>query len=139
MSFAQIKGKLTSRIGRPVRFGAPQDVHGKGGVAGQGTIVDEAWVDTSLNETGPHPQPCDEHCWGDYSFCSQLIKWSDGAPDMIRLAYYRRRCGEDFWEYASQMTVTAEPTIVKTLCEKTLAKEDWFRSELRHDVVPQSK
>ena len=48
---------------------------------------------------------------------------------MIRLAYYRRRCGEDFWEFASQMTVTAEPPIIKALLVRTLAKKTWFQPE----------
>jgi hypothetical protein len=71
MSFAKIKGKLSSRVGRPVSFGPPQDVKGKGGVAGGGIIIDEAWADPDINEKPPHPQACDAHCWGDYSFCSQ--------------------------------------------------------------------
>jgi hypothetical protein len=128
MSFAKIRGKLTSRIGRPVNFGAPQDVHNKGGIPGQGEIVGEVWVDPELNESAPHSKPCDEHCWGDYSFCSQLIRWSDDTYS-IRLAYYRRRCGEDFWEYASQTTVNAEPQIIRALCERTLSREDWFRNK----------
>jgi hypothetical protein len=64
-------------------------------------------------------------------FCSQLIKWND--PDhpyyTIRLAYYRSRCREDRWEFASQMTVNADPLIVKVLCERTLAKQSWFQKE----------
>jgi hypothetical protein len=79
MGFARIKGQLTSRIGRSVRFGPPQDVRTKGGAALQGTIVDEVWADPEINYAPPHKQPCDTHCWGDYSFCSQLIKWSDGT------------------------------------------------------------
>ena len=43
MSFAKIKGKLSSRIGRPVHFGPPEDVKRKGGGAGAGTIIDEVW------------------------------------------------------------------------------------------------
>ena len=42
MSFAKIKGKLSSRIGRPVHFGPPEDVKRKGGGAGAGTIIDKA-------------------------------------------------------------------------------------------------
>jgi hypothetical protein len=33
----------------------------------------------------------------------------------IRLAYYRRRTGEDWWEYASQMTVCSDVATIKTL------------------------
>jgi len=44
MSFAKIKGKLSSRIGRPVHFGPPEDVKRKGGGAGAGSIIDEVWV-----------------------------------------------------------------------------------------------
>lgn len=125
MSFAKIKSKLRSRIGRTVRFGAPQDVRNKGGVPGQGIIVDEVWAYPEVNDKPPHPQPCDAHCWGDYSFCSQLIRWTDNTYS-IRLAYYRRRCGEDFWTFASQMTVNADPETIKRLCEHTLAKHTWF-------------
>jgi hypothetical protein len=130
MSFAKIKGPLTSRIGRHVRFGAPGDVRAKGGSSVGGTILDEVWTNPELNASSPHQQPCDTHCWGDYAFCSQLIQWSDGSRNWrsIRLAYYRRRCGEDAWEYAAQMTVNAEPEEIKALCEKTLAKNSWFTS-----------
>jgi putative SOS response-associated peptidase YedK len=64
--------------------------------------------------------------------CAQLIQWKDGHDNdkpgepSVRLAYYRRRCGEDWWEYASQMTVTADCATVKTLLEVTLAKTKWF-------------
>jgi hypothetical protein len=128
MSFAKIKGKLSSRVGRRVNFGPPVDVKGKGGVAGAGTIIDEVWAYPDANEKPPHPQGCDVQCWGDYSFCSQLIKWDDGTH-AIRLAYYRRRCGEDFWEFASQMTVCADPETIKVLFERTLARDTWFRTE----------
>jgi hypothetical protein len=72
--------------------------------------------------------PCKyaSECWGDYSFCGQLIKWNDNTHS-IRLAYYRRRCGDDCWEYASQMTVNAEWQIIKPLLERTLAKKSWFQ------------
>ncbi len=123
-----IKGKLSSQIGHRVRFGPPKDM--RGGSIGIGTIIDEVWANPDLNENPSHRRPCPhgDHCWGDYSFCSQLIKWNDGSR-AIRLAYYRRRCGEDFWTFASQMTATAEPEIIKVLFKRTLAKDDWFRTE----------
>jgi hypothetical protein len=134
MGYARIKGPLPSRIGQPVRFGAPKDVHIKQGAAATGKIVDEVWADAPVNSSPPHTQPCRQggHCWGDYSFCAQLIRWNEGHDNdiggdhSVRLAYYRRRCGEDWWEYASQMTVTAECDTVKTLLEVTLAKTKWF-------------
>jgi hypothetical protein len=121
-------GQLTSRKGYPVTFGAPKDVREKGGSAAQGTIIDDVWVDASINESPPHIKPCHAgpECWGDYSFCVQLIKWGDGSHS-IRLAYYRRRCGEDSWKYASQMTVTDDWRTIKTLLERTLAKTTWFQ------------
>jgi hypothetical protein len=120
------KGNLTSRIGRNVSFGAPEDVQTKGGGRSQGLIIDEVWADPAMNTSEPHPQPCDKHCcWGDYAFCSQLIRWNDGTHS-IRLAYYRRRCGEDFWKFASQTTVNAEWPTIKALCELTLKKVGWF-------------
>jgi hypothetical protein len=106
-------------------------------------IVDEVWVEPDLNESDPHSQPCEHgpNYWGHYSFCSQLIKWND--PDhpyyTIRLAYYRSRCREDRWEFASQMTVNADPLIVKVLCERTLAKQSWFQKEPSATALPQSK
>jgi hypothetical protein len=140
MSFSKIKGTLTSRIGRPVRYGAPADVSRRGGAAGEGVIIDEVWADPSLNSKRPHREPCKwgKECWGDYSFCAQLIEWNDGSPHQIRLAYYRRRCGEDAWEYASQMTVSGEWKIIQRLLTRTLAKTTWFKdppsaSHLSHD------
>jgi hypothetical protein len=95
-------------------------------------IVDEVWADPTVNDRPPHATPCSNDCWGDYSFCAQLIRWNHGNPDgnhTIRLAYYRRRCGEDFWEYASQMTVNADWETIKLLVEKTLARTTWFQDE----------
>ena len=124
MGFAKIKGKLTSRIGTPVRFGVPKDVGQKGGTVRHGTIVDEVWADPELN-TSPPRQSTGVNDWGDYSFCAQLIQW-DGGAQLIRLAYYRRRASQDHWEFASQMTVTAKSRTIKSLMEKTLAKTNWF-------------
>jgi hypothetical protein len=125
MGFAKIKGSLTSRIGRPVRFGAPKDVYAKGGQASFGEIVDEVWAKPSENKLPPR-KPKHKNDWGDYSFCSQLIKW-DENDFSIRLAYYRRRAGEDSWEFAAQTTPNGDPKIIKALLERTLAKKRWFK------------
>jgi hypothetical protein len=69
----------------------------------------------------------DPHDWGDYSFASQLIRWDSGEHS-IRLAYYRRRTGENHWEFASQMTVNSDPATIKLLLERTLAQAAWFAS-----------
>lgn len=116
--------RLKSQIGKSVRFSAPKDVGKKGGGASVGKIIDEIWVDPDLNESPRHPAPCPDspNCWGDYSFCAQLIEWSDAdRSHSIRLAYFRRRCGEDHWEFASQMTVNSDVETIKALCERTLA------------------
>jgi hypothetical protein len=75
------------------RYSAPQDVQNKQGSATVGKIIDEVWADEALNLPPPHPQPCSSghHCWGDYSFCAQLISWNGKDENDIRLAYYRRR------------------------------------------------
>jgi hypothetical protein len=106
-------------------------------------IVDEVWVEPDLNESAPHCNLAnmDPITGAIILFCSQLIKWND--PDhpyyTIRLAYYRSRCREDRWEFASQMTVNADPLIVKVLCERTLAKQSWFQKEPSATALPQSK
>lgn len=124
MGFAKIRGKLTTRVGRRVSFGAPLDVQKTGRPASSGTVIDEAWVDPALNASGPrNAQGADD--WGDYSFCSQFIRWDDGTHS-IRLAYFRRRCGEDHWEFASQTTINADWRTMKALLEATLAKQAWF-------------
>ncbi|MHB9074307.1 MAG: hypothetical protein ACYC6G_12360 [Desulfobaccales bacterium] len=128
MSFARIKGELTSRIGRPVRFGAPKDVKAKGGEAGYGVIVDEVWADPELN-LSPYREADHLGDWGDYSFCAQLIKWPQEEEFSIRLAYYRRRAGEDYWTYASQMTVNSDWKTIKKLLERTLKKQEWFQDK----------
>jgi hypothetical protein len=124
MGFARIRGKLTSRIGTRVRFGAPRDVAAIGGAAGLGTVVDEVWAVPEINDAPSRPAG-DPNDWGDYSFCAQLIKWESGEHS-IRLAYYRRRAGEDHWEYASQTTVNSDVRTIKVLLERTLARQDWF-------------
>ena len=122
---------MLNNIGKSVRYGAPRDVERRGGAQHAGKIIDEVWAEPNLHDSQPHSPSCkgrpDEngHCWGDYAFCSQLIEWESGRRS-IRLAYYRRRCGESNWQYASQMTVDSFPDTVKMLLEKTLAKEDWF-------------
>jgi hypothetical protein len=124
MGFAKIKGNLTSRIGAQVRFGTPKDVGAKGGSAGFGTIVDEVWATPEIN-TSLARKPEKKNDWGDYSFCAQLIKWGE-ADFSIRLAYYRRRVEEDWWEFASQMTVNSDWRTIKALLERTLARTGWF-------------
>jgi hypothetical protein len=122
-------------VDRRVHYGAPGDIKARGGLGRSGKIVDEVWVEPALDETPVHSPGCtgvpngdgggDGQCWGDYAFCAQLIEWDFGRRS-IRLAYYRRRCGEARWQYASQMTVDAYPQTLKVLLEKTLAKSDWF-------------
>lgn len=119
--------QLTSRVGRRVWFGAPKDVAVAGGSGGGGTIVDEVWADPEINRSPPRKaNPADD--WGDYSVCAQLIRWDSGEHS-IRLAYYRRRVGESYWRFGSQMTVNSEWTTIKQLLERTLAKDDWFRDD----------
>jgi len=127
MGFAKIKGTLTSRIGSQVRFGAPKDIEKKGGKAEYGIIVDEAWANPDINSSPPRYSD-NTSDWGDYSFCAQLIKWPENEYT-IRLAYYRRRIGENHWEYASQMTVNANWKDIKALLECTLAKAGWFKDK----------
>lgn len=129
MGFARIKGELPSRIGRPVRFGAPQDVKKKQGGAAFGVVEDEVWADEAINRSRPHASNCRRHCWGDYSFCSQLIRWNEPSEDgqySIRLAYYRRRCGENWWEFAGQTTATSDCKTIEQWLRATLRRRDWF-------------
>ncbi len=137
MGFAKIKGHLTSRIGCSVRFSAPKDVELKGGGAGYGLIVDEIWADPDINVAPPRAAEHDGD-WGDYSFCAQLIKW-DGDEYTIRLAYYRRRAGEDFWEFASQTTVNSDWQTAKALLERTLSKTEWFNDNPQYPGKPNKK
>jgi hypothetical protein len=127
MGFAKIHGRLTSRINRPVRYGAPKDVQRDGGRASRGIIVDEVWADPAVNDL-PARRSNGPEDWGDYSFCAQRIKWNDNSYS-IRLAYFRRRAGEDHWEFASQMTVSSHWSTIKTLLEVTLNKSNWFADE----------
>ncbi len=120
----KIKGNLKSRIGNPVTFRTPKDVGAKGGTPVSGAVVDEVWATPALN-TSPARQAQDKDDWGDYSFCAQLIKWGENNHS-IRLAYYRRRAGEDWWEFASQMTVNSDWRTIKALLERTLTKTGWF-------------
>ena len=120
----KIKGQLSSRIGNPVKYGVPKDIHQKGGIPSTGIIVDEIWAKPEIN-TSPPRQPISKDDWGDYSFCAQLIRWDNGSYE-IRLAYYRRPAGEEWWKFASQTTVSSDWKTIKTLMEKTLAKTNWF-------------
>jgi hypothetical protein len=117
-------GYLETKIGKPVNYGAPRDVHRKGGKGVTGKIIDEVWAIEAQRNAPKHTHN-DPNCWGDYAFCSQLIQWDEGGHS-IRLAYYRQRCGEDHWEFASQTTIETVPTTIKALLERTLEKADWF-------------
>lgn len=129
MSYAKIKGPLKTRIGREVIFGRPKDVRrriGEGCKTGQ--IVGEVWENRKINLAKPHRPRHYKNCWGDYSFCAQLIEWcdKDSPPKyQVRLGYYRRRCGENSWELAGQTTVTSEWRRIKRLCEKILDPAKW--------------
>ena len=107
------------------RFNPPQDVQKSGGFASRGFIIDEVWAKPEVNHS-PKINNNIKRSWGNYSFCSQLIKWEDGSHS-IRLAYYRRRVGENYWEFAGQTTITSEPSTIKKLLVKTLAKKEWFK------------
>ena len=124
MSFAKIKGNLTSRIGRPVNFKTPKYVRARGGTPISGTIVDEVRATPEIN-TSPARKLKNNDDWGDYSFCAQLIKWGENNHS-IRLAYWRRRAGEDWWEFAAQMTVNSDWREIEALLKRTLAKTGWF-------------
>lgn len=122
-----IKGKLTSRIGTSVTFSPPETLKDKGGKHYCGKVIDEVWADEEVNSSEPR-KPRSEDDWGDYSFCAQLIEFQDGER-MIRLAYYRRPPGEDYWRFASQTTITTDRINIKKLFEKTLLKNDWFKNK----------
>lgn len=114
--------------------GAPKDVHKKGGQAAHGVIVDEVWADPEINDSPPR-KVRHRNDWGDYSFCAQLIKWDEGKEGYaIRLAYYRRRCDEDCWEFAGQTTVSSNWKTIKALCEKTLSKTGWFQDSTKFPI-----
>jgi hypothetical protein len=116
--------RLESKIGKQVRFRPPQDARQRGAQDRIGKIIEEVWANESQRNALKHTHN-DPDCWGDYAFCSQLIEWNDGGYS-IRLAYYRQRCGQDHWEFASQTTLETRPSTIKALLERTLAKSDWF-------------
>jgi hypothetical protein len=127
MSFAKHRpGPLTSRIGRIVTFSSPKDVAKRGGARRTGTIVDEVWANEAVNRRDPRKLTKKDD-WGDYSFCAQLIEWDDD-PDVrsIRLGYFRRRAGEQHWEFAAQMSSTSDVKTMERLFKKTLKKSEWF-------------
>jgi hypothetical protein len=93
MSFAKIKGKLSSRIGRPVHFGPPEDVKRKGGGAGAGTIIDEVWaVVIRTSDTS-------DKLFDDVFSRTRIARLSDGVIATLqdtllrRLAFGRTRLG----------------------------------------------
>jgi len=122
-----VPGELTSRVNRRVRFGVPRDIERAGGAPEYGVIVDEIWADPEINRKPPRPSTGTRD-WGDYSFCSQLIRWNNGEYS-IRLAYYRRQAGGSIWRYASQTTVNVDWRSIKLLLNRTLTKTSWFRAD----------
>jgi len=131
---------MESKIGKPVKYKPPRDMGRRKKKAKTGIIIDELWTDPKIDKRRIHTAQCRQRrtpigCWGDYAFCAQLIRWDHGEHS-IRLAYYRRRCTEDNWEYASQMTVDALWPTIKKLANKTLKKKEWFRDNPRDLKLP---
>jgi hypothetical protein len=122
-----IPSPLRSRIGQPVSFGPPDDVLKAGGGRLSGIVVDELWADPVVNARAVRPSS-GAGDWGDYSFCAQRIRWSDGSYS-IRLGYYRRRAGEDGWHWGSQTTVHRSPTEMKAFLDAVLSQKQWFESD----------
>jgi hypothetical protein len=108
--------------GKFVDFGPPKNV--PNGQRRKGKIIEEVWAE-SPSVGSPHSQGHAPDCWGDYGYCAQLIEWNKGGHS-IRFAYYRRSCGSEKWVCASQTTVEANPSEIKSLCERTLAKTAWL-------------
>jgi len=119
----QIRCRLTSRKGRKVWFKPPNDAAAAGGSYVGGEIVDEVWAQPDINDS-PARASSGPSDWGDYSFCAQRIRWAHGGHS-IRLAYYRRRAGEDAWHFGSQMTITGDSGEIRDLLRKTLEKAEW--------------
>jgi hypothetical protein len=119
-------GVLTSRIGDSVNYSAPRDVSIRGGEGISGKVIGEVWATPEINFAPIHHNPCEngEHCWGNYSHCSQLIEWADGSRS-IRFTYFRRRCRDSWWEPGGQHTFSESPEALKFIMEETL-KQNWF-------------
>jgi len=96
-------GHLTSRIRTRVTLDVPRDTRVGAGKARKGTIIDEIWADPAINVSPSRPCQGDSD-WGDYSFCSQLIKLDDGTYTIL-LAYYHRPPGEDWWEFGQGIQI----------------------------------
>ncbi len=102
-------GQLTSRIGTRITLDTPNDGRVGVGKTRKGTIIDEVWADPAINTSPPRPRQ-DDSDWGDYSFCSQLIRLDDGTSTIL-LAYYHRTAGQDWWEFGQGIPVL--PTLSK--------------------------
>lgn len=113
-----------TRVKARVHFGAPGDVKKRGGGGMSGTIEDEVWVlQRARTRRGRAARRAG---WGQYCFFSQLIKWDSGKRS-VRLGYYRKRAGEDHWEFGSQTTINSSPATIRKLLKRTLAKSEWFK------------
>jgi hypothetical protein len=116
--------KLRSHIGDKVTYKPPLSAQRQGAPNHIGKIEDEVWAINSQRDPQQH-QHNDPNCWGDYAFCSQLIKWQQGGYS-IRLTYYRLPCGGSHWQYAGQTSIETKPSTIRTLLKQTLEKTDWF-------------
>ncbi len=114
-------GQLTSRIGTRITLVTPKDPLVGSRKAPKGTIIDEVWADPAINTSPPRPCP-DDSDWGDYSFCSQLIKLDDGTYTIL-LAYYHRPPGEDWWEFGQGIPVLPTLSKRKTGATKRLLRQ----------------
>jgi hypothetical protein len=83
--------RLRSHIGDQVKYKPPLSARKQGAPNRIGRIEDEVWAIDAQRDPPKHDHN-DPNCWGDYAFCSQLIKWDEGGS--IRLTFYRLPCGE---------------------------------------------
>jgi len=113
-------GQLTSRIGTGLTLSTDGERMGAG-KARKGTIVDEVWADPAINTSPPRPPQGASDC-GDYSFCSQLVRLTDGTYTIL-LAYYHRPPGEDWWEFGQAIPILSTPSKRKPGATKRLLRQ----------------
>ena len=117
--------RLRDHVGDKVIYAAPLSARRQGAPKRVGVIEGEVWAIDAQRDPPKHTHS-DPNCWGDYAFCSQLIKWEEGGYS-IRLTYYRLPCGGDHWQYAGQTSIETKPSTIEKLLKKTLESGDWFQ------------
>lgn len=113
------RGKILSRIGKPVFFTYPGEEEGKHGILKDRAVVESA----NAPDTIPYWDVVD------------LIQFEGDKEEWMRIGYYRKKYKLN---WGSQTTITEPVSIWKKILVNAAREKKWFR-DLLEDVMEELK